>query len=130
MVYPERCRLLHQVTPDAILKHPNCPLYLPVGFAVANSYAVVNDAQPFAELCEAAHKLGDIICPDVLWLAPMGNRSLYRSLVALQLCSEGMVWVYTQGDKEVMVSILILWEWTHCIDALSDEWCATFVHPI
>ena len=50
MVCPEGCRLFHQAMPDAIVKYPDCPLYLPVGFAVANGDVVVDDAQPLAEL--------------------------------------------------------------------------------
>ena len=34
------------------------------------------------------------------------------------------------GDKEATVSILVLKKWTCYIDALPDEWCATFVHPV
>ena len=66
MVCPEGRGLLHQAALDAILKFPDCLFYLPVGFAIANSDVVVNDAQPFAEPCKAAHKLGTIIYPDII----------------------------------------------------------------
>ena len=80
MVHPKRCRLLCQATLDTILKCPDCVFYLPVGFAVANGNAVMDDAQPFTELCEAAHKLVVIVCPDVVWLAPTGNQAIIQQL--------------------------------------------------
>ena len=49
-----------------ILKRSDCPFYLPVGFPVANSDVLVEDAQPFAEPCKAARNLGIAICPDVV----------------------------------------------------------------
>ena len=80
MAYSKRRRLFCQAVPDTILKHPDHLLYLPVGFAVANGNAVMDDAQPFTELCEAAHKLGVIVCPDVVWLAPTGNQAIIQQL--------------------------------------------------
>ena len=53
MVPPERCRLLHQVMLDTILKHPDHPFYLPIGFTIAKGDVVVDNTQPFTELCEA-----------------------------------------------------------------------------
>ena len=89
MVHPEGCRLLHQIALDAILKHPDNPFYLPVGFAIANSNVVADDAQPFEEPCKAAHKLTAIIYLDVMWFSP--TRLSYKNSVALQLCSKGTV---------------------------------------
>ena len=78
MVHPEGCGLLHQAMLDAILKHPNHLFYLPIGFAVTNGDVVVDDTQPFAELCQVACKLGANIYLDVLWLAPMGNQVIVQ----------------------------------------------------
>ena len=80
MVCPEGCRLLYQAVLDTILEHPDRPFYLPIGFTVANGDVVVDNAQPFTEPCEAAHKLGTIAYPDVMWLAPMGNRVIIQIL--------------------------------------------------
>ena len=80
MVCPKGCGLLHQATLDAILKHLDCPFYLPIGFAVANGDVVVDDAQPFAKLCEAAHKLGANICLDIMWPASTGNQIIVQEL--------------------------------------------------
>ena len=80
MVHPERCMLLYQAMLDTILKHPDPLFYLPIGFTVANSDVVVDDAQPFTKLCEAACKLGAIVCPDVAWLAPTGNQVIIQEL--------------------------------------------------
>ena len=66
MVHPEGCGLLHQAMPDAILKHLDHPCYLSIGFAVANSDVVVDDAQLFAEPCEAAHKFGTIFSLNIV----------------------------------------------------------------
>ena len=33
----------YQATPDIVLHHIDCPLYLPIGFAVANSDAVIDN---------------------------------------------------------------------------------------
>ena len=66
MVRSEGCKLLHQATPDAILKHPDYPFYLTIGFAVANGDVVVDYAQHLAELCKAAQKLGAIVCLDIV----------------------------------------------------------------
>ena len=74
MVYLERCGLLCQAMPDTILKCPDYPLYLPIGFAIANGDVVVDDAQPLAELCKTAHKLGATIYPELVWLGPAGNQ--------------------------------------------------------
>ena len=73
MVCPKGYKILCQAALDAIFKHPDYPLYLPVGFAVANSDMVVDDAQLLAEPCKAARKLSINICPDVSLLAPIGN---------------------------------------------------------
>ena len=51
MVYPKGCRLLYQAMPDTILKHLDHLFYLPIGFTVANSDVVVDDAQPLVEPC-------------------------------------------------------------------------------
>ena len=41
MVYPEGGGFLYQATPDAILQHPDHPLYLLIGIAISNSDVVV-----------------------------------------------------------------------------------------
>ena len=87
MVNPKKCGLFLQAAMDTILKHPDCPFYMPIGFTVANGDVVVDDAQPFAEPCKAASKLGTVVCLDVVWLAPQATRSSYKNLVPLQLCS-------------------------------------------
>ena len=58
---------------DTILEHPDHPFYLPIGLTVANGDVVMDDAQPFAELCKVAPKLSTIFGLDVARLAPMGN---------------------------------------------------------
>ena len=80
MVHPEGCRLLHQAALDAVLKHPDRLFHQSIGFAVANGDIVMEDAQPFTELCKAAHKLGTIVCLDVVWLAPTGNQVIIQEL--------------------------------------------------
>ena len=74
MVCPKGCRLFCQAKLDAILKHPVYPLDMPVGFAIANGDVVVDNAQPRAELCEAAYKLGSVVYLDIVWFAPIGNQ--------------------------------------------------------
>ena len=64
--------------PDTILECPDCPFYLPVGLTVANGDEVMDDAQPFSELCKAAHKLGTIVSLDVARLTPMGNQVIIQ----------------------------------------------------
>ena len=66
--------------PDAIFKHPDRPFDLPIGFAIANGDVVMNNDQPFTEPSKAAHKLGTIVCPDVVWLAPMGSQVIIQEL--------------------------------------------------
>ena len=73
MVHPKGCRLLGQAAPDTILKYPDHLFYLPIGLAVANGDVIMDDAQPFAELCKTAHKLGAVVSQDIVWLAPTGN---------------------------------------------------------
>ena len=80
MFCPEGCGLLHQAVPDTILKCLDHPFYLPIGFIIANSDVVVDDAQPFTEPCEAACKLSIIVCLDIVWLAPMGNQVIIQEL--------------------------------------------------
>ena len=80
MVCPKGCRLLCQATLDKVLKHFNHLFYLPIGFTIANGDVVVNDAQPFTELCKAARKLSAIVCPDIVWLAPMGNQLIVQEV--------------------------------------------------
>ena len=80
MVCPKGCGLFHQATPDTILKHPGHPFYLPTGFTIANGDVVVDDAQPFTELCKAAHKFGGIVYPDIAWFAPTGNQVIIQEL--------------------------------------------------
>ena len=80
MVCPKGCGHLGQAAPDTILEHPNCPFYLPVGLTVANGDVVMDIAQPFTELCKAAHKLGAIVGPDIAWLAPTGNQVVVQEL--------------------------------------------------
>ena len=61
MVHLKGCGLLSQAMPDTILERPDYPFNLLVGFTIANSDMVMDDAQPFTEPCEAACKLSDII---------------------------------------------------------------------
>ena len=74
MVCPKSCGHLGQATLDTILEHPDCLFYLPIGLIVANSDVVMDDVQPFADLCKTAHKLGTIVGLDIVWLAPTGNQ--------------------------------------------------------
>ena len=74
MFHPKGCGPIGQAALDKILKHPDYPFYLTVGFTVANTNVVMDDAQPFTELCKAGHKLGTAIYLDVVWLAPTGNQ--------------------------------------------------------
>ena len=80
MVCPSGCGLLCQAALDTILKSPDCPFYLPVGFTIANGDVVMDDTQPFTETYKAAHKLATIYCPDVAWLAPMGHQVIIQEL--------------------------------------------------
>ena len=80
MVYPKGCKLLCQAMSDTILKHPDCPFYLPISFTIANGDVVVDNAQPFIEPCKAARKLGAVVCPDVAWLAPTDNQVIIQEL--------------------------------------------------
>ena len=77
MVYSEGCTLLHQAMPGAILKHPDCLFYLPIGFTIANGDVVVDDTQPFAEACKAVCKPGAILFLDIAWLAITGQPGHY-----------------------------------------------------
>ena len=80
MVHPKGCGHLGQAMPDTILEHPDHLFYLPIGLTVANGDVVMDNAQPFAELCKAAHKLGTIVGLDVAQLAPMGNQVIVQEL--------------------------------------------------
>ena len=82
MVHLEGGGLLHQATVDAVLQCANHPLYLPVGFAVVNSDVAIDNAQPSAEPCEAAHKLVTIVHLDVVWLAPVGDHIIVEELTS------------------------------------------------
>ena len=66
--------------PDAVLKHPDYPLYMSVGFDIANGDVVVNDSHPFAELFKAAQKLSIVIYPSIVWLTPTGNQLIIKEL--------------------------------------------------
>ena len=44
MVCPEGCGLFNQAVLDIIPKHADYPLYMPIGFAVANGDVLVGDA--------------------------------------------------------------------------------------
>ena len=74
MICPEGCGHLGQAAPDTILKHPDCPFNLPVGFTVTNGDVVMDDTKAFAQLCKAAHKLSTVVSQDVAQFAPMGNQ--------------------------------------------------------
>ena len=65
---------------DTILKHPDHLFYLPIGFTIANGDVVVDDIQSFTEPCEATRKPSTIVCPDIVWLAPMGNQVIIQEL--------------------------------------------------
>ena len=80
MVYSKDCGLLRQAMPDTILKCLDCQFYLPIGFTIAYSDVVVDDTQCFTEPCKAAHKLGTIVCVDIVWLAPTGNKVIIQEL--------------------------------------------------
>ena len=80
MVCPKGCCYLGQAVLDTILKHPDCPFYLPFGLTIANSNVVMDNTQPFVEPCKAAHKLGAIVGLDVVCLAPMGNQVIVQEL--------------------------------------------------
>ena len=43
MVCPEGAGLLHQTAMDAVLQHSDCPLYLLLGFAIANGDVVMDN---------------------------------------------------------------------------------------
>ena len=74
MVHPKGCGHFGQAMPDTILEHPDCPFNLPTGLTIANGDVVIDNAQPFAQLCKAACKLSAIVGLDVVQLAPMGNQ--------------------------------------------------------
>ena len=57
-----------------------CLFYLPVGFTIANGDMVVDNTQPSTELCKAAHKLGIIIHPDIVWPDLTGNQVIIQEL--------------------------------------------------
>ena len=78
MVCPKGCSILCQAILDAILKHPDYLFYLPIGFTIANGVVVMDNAQPFIELCKTACKLGAVIYPDLVWLAPTGNQVIIQ----------------------------------------------------
>ena len=80
MVYPKGCGLFCQAVLDTIPYHSDHPFYLPLSFTVTNDDVVVDDDQPFTEPCKAACKLSTVVCPDVVWLAPMGNQVIIREL--------------------------------------------------
>ena len=80
MVHPKGYGLLCQAMLDTILKCPYCLFYLPVGFTITNGNVVVDNAQPFTELCKAACRLGEVVYLDVVWLAPMGNQVIIQKL--------------------------------------------------
>ena len=80
MVHPKVCGCLGQAMPDTILEHPDCPFYLPIGLTVANGDMVMDDAQPFAQLCKPARKLSAIVSLDIAWLALMGNQVIVKEL--------------------------------------------------
>ena len=134
MVHPKGCGRLGQATLDTILECPACAFYLPIGLTVANGDVVIDDAQPFTELCKAAHKFSSIVGPDVAWLAPMGNQVFVQELGRPPTLQQehGMdlhplgEWIH--GDKEVKICVFIPWKWTYHVDAPVDKWCATFVH--
>ena len=73
MVYPKGCRCLGQAALDTILECPDRLFYLPIGLTVANSDVVMDDAQPFAQLCKAARKLSAIVGPDIVQACPNGQ---------------------------------------------------------
>ena len=136
MVYPKGYRLLCQAMLDTILKYCYHPFYLPVGCTFDNGDMVMDNTRPFTEMCKAARKLGTIICPDVAWLALTGNQVIIQELGGPPTMQRGhsmgvhslREWIH--GDKEVTISIFIPWKWTRHVDAPSNEWCATFVHPV
>ena len=74
MVHPKGFGRLGQATPDTLLERLDHLFYLPIGLTVASSDVVMDDAQPFAELCKAARKLSTIVSLDITWLAPMGKQ--------------------------------------------------------
>ena len=78
MVCPKGCGCLGQAASDTILECPDHPFYLPIGLTVANGDVVMDDAQPFIELCKVARKLGAIVGLDIAWLAPMGNQVIIQ----------------------------------------------------
>ena len=80
MIHPEGCGILLQAMPDAILKCPAHPFYLPIGFAFENDDMIMDDAQPFTELCKATRRLSAIIYLDLAWLAPMANQIIIQKL--------------------------------------------------
>ena len=80
MICLKGCGCLGQAMLDTILEHPDHPFYLFIGLTVANGDVVMDDAQPFTELCKAAQKLGAIVGPDIVWLTPMGNQVTVQEL--------------------------------------------------
>ena len=65
MLHPKVSGLLCQAKLDTILKHPDHPFYLLIGFTITKGGVVVDDAQPFTEPCKAACKVGTVIYLDV-----------------------------------------------------------------
>ena len=74
MICPKGCGYFGQATLDTILECPDCPFYLPIGFTIANGDVVMDNAQPFAQPCKAAHKLSAIVSLDIVQLAATGNQ--------------------------------------------------------
>ena len=121
---------------DTVLEYSDHLFYLPIGLTIANSDVVMDDAQPFTEPCKAARKLSTVVGLDLVWLAPIGNQVIIQELGLLLAMQRGHSadlhplgeWIH--GNKEVTISILVLGKWIHHGNALSEEWCTTFVHPV
>ena len=74
MVRPEDCGRLGQAALDTILKHLDCPFYLPVGLTITNGDVVMDDTKTFAQPCKATRKLSAIVHLDIVQFTPTGNQ--------------------------------------------------------
>jgi hypothetical protein len=76
MITPIRVGVAGKSSSDGLLKRPDCPLCLTVGFAIANSYPIVLNPEGLAQPVQTSSKLRAIVGPDISGLPPAGDNPL------------------------------------------------------
>ena len=135
MITPIRVGVAGKSSSDCLLKRPDCPLCLTVGFTVANSYPIVLNPEGLTQPVQTSSKLRSIVGPDITGLPPAGDNPLVEEVGRSPTMERrGGHSFHPLGEwvdryQKVTISILIGGERSSSVYTPSSEGGFSFLYP-